>query len=173
MPDTPESSEPAYRGVIISVVRERWPGAEHLYDVVRHPGAAAVLPVTPTGEVLLVRQFRPAIRQTLVEMPAGLLDVDGEDALSCAARELLEETGYVAAEWRRLGIIHNAIGYSDEGIELWLARGLELHAQKLEPGEFLEVFTLPLAQAQAMVRDGRITDAKTVAGLLQAALQEE
>ena len=90
----------------------------------------------------------------------------GEDHLATAKRELLEETGYVAADWRRLGLIHNAIGYSDEGIELWLARGLERREQKLEPGEFLEVFTLPLAEARAMIRDGRITDVKTVAGLL-------
>jgi len=92
----------------------------------------------------------------------------GEDYLATGKRELLEETGYVAREWCKLGLIHNAIGYSDEGIEIWLARGLERRAQQLAEGEFLEVFALPLAEAQAMARDGRITDVKTIAGLLLA-----
>jgi ADP-ribose pyrophosphatase len=115
--------------------------------------------------VLLERQFRYPHRREFIEIPTGKLD-QGEAHLDTAKRELEEETGYVASDWRRLGVIHNAIAYSDEGIELWLAKGLERREQKLEAGEFLEVFTLPLAEAQAMVRDGRITDAKTVAGLL-------
>lgn len=80
--------------------------------------------------------------------------------------ELLEETGYAAADWQRLGLIHNAIGYSDESIEIWLARKLERREAKLDAGEFLEVFTLPMDEALAMVADGRITDAKSVAALL-------
>jgi ADP-ribose pyrophosphatase len=114
---------------------------------------------------VLERQYRYPHGRVFIELPAGKRD-PGETPEATGRRELLEETGYVAAEWRRLGVIHNAIGYSDEGIELWLARGLELRAPKLEAGEFLEVFALPLAEALEMVRDGRITDAKTVVGLL-------
>jgi ADP-ribose pyrophosphatase len=125
----------------------------------------AIVALFDDGRVLLERQYRYPHRREFVEIPAGKLD-HGEAHLDTAKRELLEETGYVAADWRRLGVIHNAIAYSDEGIELWLARGLERREQKLEPGEFLEVITLPLAEAREMVRDGRITDVKTICGLL-------
>ena len=167
--------EEVFSGRLLKVHRDRVrlpDGSEAVREYIRHPGAVAIVALTDERRLLLERQYRYPPRREFIEIPAGKID-PGEHHLATAKRELLEETGYVAADWRRLGIIHNAIGYSDEGIELWLARGLELHAQKLEPGEFLEVFTLPLAQAQAMVRDGRITDAKTIAGLLQVALQEE
>ena len=90
----------------------------------------------------------------------------GEDMLGTAKRELLEETGYVAGDWRRLTTIHNAIGYSDEAIELYAARGLSLQKQDLDEEEILEVLELPFAAAIAMVRDGRITDVKTIVALL-------
>jgi len=167
--------EEVFSGRLLKVHRDRVrlpDGNETVREYIRHPGAVAIVALLEDGCVVLERQFRYPHGRVFIELPAGKRD-PGEDPAVTAKRELLEETGYVASEWRRLGIIHNAIAYSDEGIELWLARGLELRAQKLEQGEFLEVFTLPLAQAQAMVRDGRITDAKTVAGLLQTALQEE
>ena len=167
--------EEVFSGRLLKVHRDRVrlpDGSETLREYIRHPGAVAIVALLEDGSVVLERQFRYPHGRVFIELPAGKRD-PGEDPAVTAKRELLEETGYVASEWRRLGIIHNAIAYSDEGIELWLARGLEQRAQKLEQGEFLEVFTLPLAQAQAMVRDGRITDAKTVAGLLQTALQEE
>jgi ADP-ribose pyrophosphatase len=160
--------EEVFSGRLLKVHRDRVrlpDGSETLREYIRHPGAVAIVALFDDGRVLLERQHRYAHRRDFIEIPAGKLD-PGEAHLDTAKRELLEETGYVAAEWRRLGIIHNAIGYSDEGIELWLARGLERREQKLEPGEFLEVFSLPLAAAQEMVRDGRITDAKTIAGLL-------
>jgi ADP-ribose pyrophosphatase len=160
--------EEVFSGRLLKVHRDRVllpDGSETLREYIRHPGAVAIVALFDDGRVLLERQHRYAHRRDFIEIPAGKLDA-GETHLDTAKRELLEETGYVAAEWRRLGIIHNAIGYSDEGIELWLARGLERREQKLEPGEFLEVFSLPLAEAQEMVRDERITDAKTVAGLL-------
>jgi ADP-ribose pyrophosphatase len=162
------SGEEVYAGRLLKVQRHRVrlpDGSETLREYIRHPGAVAIVALFDDGRVLLERQHRYALRRDFIEIPAGKLDA-GEAHRDTAKRELLEETGYVAAEWRRLGIIHNAIGYSDEGIELWLARGLERREQKLEPGEFLEVFSLPLAEAQAMVRDGRITDVKTIAGLL-------
>jgi len=160
--------EEVFSGRLLKVHRDRVrlpDGSTAVREYIRHPGAVAIVALFDDGRVLLERQHRYALRRDFIEIPAGKLD-HGETHLDTAKRELLEETGYVAVEWRRLGIIHNAIGYSDEGIELWVARGLERREPKLEPGEFLEVFSLPLAEAQAMVRDGRITDAKTVAGLL-------
>jgi ADP-ribose pyrophosphatase len=162
------TGEEVYSGKLLRVRRDvvRLPdGHETVREYIRHPGAVAIVALFDDGRVLLERQFRYPHRREFIEIPAGKLD-QGEAHLDTAKRELEEETGYVASDWRRLGVIHNAIAYSDEGIELWLAKGLERREQKLEAGEFLEVFTLPLAEAQAMVRDGRITDAKTVAGLL-------
>jgi ADP-ribose pyrophosphatase len=160
--------EVVFQGRLLRVHRDRVrlpDGGETMREYIRHPGAVAIVALFEDGRVLLERQFRYALGREFIEIPAGKLE-PGEEHLATAKRELLEETGYVAAEWRRLGLIHNAIGYSDEGIELWLAKGLEHRGQKLEPGEFLEVITMPLAEALAMVRGGRITDVKTVAGLL-------
>jgi ADP-ribose pyrophosphatase len=98
-------------------------------------------------------------------VPAGKLE-PGEPPLDTARRELLEETGYVAAEWKHLGVVHTTIGYSDETIQLFLAKRLTLQAQKLDAGEFLEVLKVPFAEAVAMIGDGRITDAKSIAALL-------
>jgi ADP-ribose pyrophosphatase len=164
MSDTPESSEPAYQGAILSVVRERWPGVGHPYDVVRHPGAAAVLPVTPDGDVLLVRQLRPAIRQTLVEVPAGLLDVAGEDAVSCAARELFEETGYRHASIEFLGGIFTSAGFCDEYVHLFWARTEPEPAG--DPEEGIELVRKPFAEMAAAAKAGRVRDAKTCVALL-------
>lgn len=164
------SGEEIYRGSFLSLQRDvvRMPdGAQAVREYIRHPGAVAILALFPDGRVLLERQFRYPHHRDFIELPAGKREA-GEPPLETAKRELLEETGYLAAEWRRLGIIHNAIAYSDEGIELYLARGLEKREAKLDPGEFLEVFALAFEEALAMVRDGRITDAKSVAALLWA-----
>jgi ADP-ribose pyrophosphatase len=160
--------ELVFSGRLLEVHRDRVrlpDGSEGVREYIRHPGAVAIVALLDDGRVLLERQYRYPLRREFIEIPAGKLE-RGEDHLETGKRELLEETGYVAKEWRRLGLIHNAIGYSDEGIEIWVARGLEFRQQALAEGEFLEVFSLPLAEAQAMARDGRITDAKTVAGLL-------
>ena len=160
--------ELVFSGRLLKVHRDRVrlpDGSEGVREYIRHPGAVAIVALFEDDRVLLERQYRYPLRREFIEIPAGKLE-PGENHLATAKRELLEETGYVAAEWRRLGLIHNAIGYSDEGIEIWLARDLELRRQQLAEGEFLEVFSLPLAEAQAMARDGRITDVKTIAGLL-------
>ncbi|MEK6245649.1 MAG: NUDIX hydrolase [Pseudomonadota bacterium] len=142
-------------------------GSQAVREYVRHPGAVAIVALTEEGEVILERQHRYPLRRDFVEIPAGKLE-PGEAHLETAKRELLEETGYAAAGWTRLGLIHNAIGYSDEGIELWLATGLEKREAKLDAGEFLEVFSLPFEEALAMAADGRITDVKTIIGLFWA-----
>ena len=164
------SGEQVYAGVFLEVHRDvvRLPdGAQAVRDYVRHPGAVAIVALTGEGAVVLERQYRYPLRRDFVEIPAGKLEAD-EAHLETAKRELLEETGYAAADWTRLGLIHNAIGYSDEGIELWLATGLEKRAAKLDDGEFLEVFTLPFDEALAMAADGRISDVKTIIGLYWA-----
>lgn len=160
-----------YAGSFIEVHKDRVrlpDGAETTREYVRHPGAVGIVAITADGNVVLERQYRYPLRRELVEIPAGKLEA-GEAHLETAKRELLEETGYVAADWLRLGLIHNAIGYSDEAIELWLATGLEKREAKLDTGEFLEVFTLPFAEALAMAADGRISDVKTIVGLYWAA----
>jgi ADP-ribose pyrophosphatase len=134
-------------------------------EYIRHPGAVAIVPLFDDGAVLLERQFRYPQRRTFIEVPAGKLE-PGEPPLDTARRELLEETGYVAAEWKHLGVVHTTIGYSDETIQLFLAKRLTLQAQKLDAGEFLEVLKVPFAEAVAMIGDGRITDAKSIAALL-------
>lgn len=167
MPGEPESSETVFEGAIFSVVRERWPGADHGYDVVRHPGAAAVLPVTPDGDVILVRQFRPAIRRSLVEIPAGLLDVREEDAPTCAARELFEETGYRYSTIEFLGGIYTTAGFSDEYVHLFRADTEPDAAAEPESG--IELVRKPFAEMVAAARAGRVRDAKTCVALLLAA----
>lgn len=164
------SGEVAYAGTFFKVHRDvvRLPdGAQAVRDYIRHPGAVAIVALTADGQVILERQHRYPLGRDFVEIPAGKLD-PGEAHLDTARRELLEETGYAAADWIRLGLIHNAIGYSDEGIELWLATGLEKREAKLDDGEFLEVFTLPFDEALAMAADGRISDVKTIIGLFWA-----
>lgn len=169
------SGEVVYAGKFFKVCKDvvRLPdGSQGVRDYLRHPGAVAIVALTDEGNVVLERQYRYPLARDLVELPAGKLE-PGEDHLETGKRELLEETGYVAAQWSFLGLIHNAIGYSDEGIELWLATGLEKREAKLDEGEFLEVFTLPFAEALAMAADGRLTDVKTVIGLFWTASRRE
>ena len=162
------SGEEVFSGRLLKVHRDtvRMPGGTHATrEYIRHPGAVAILPFTADGKVILERQFRYPNARDFIEIPAGKVE-PGENLLETAKRELLEETGYLAADWQRLTTIHNAIGYSDEAIELYAARGLEKKKQKLDEEEFLEVIELPFAEALAMIRDGRITDVKTIVALL-------
>ena len=162
------SSEVVFDGKLLEVRRDvvRLPdGGQATREYIRHPGAVAIVPLFDDGRVLLERQFRYPHRREFIEIPAGKLE-PGEPHLDTAKRELLEETGYVAAEWKRLGLIHTSIAYTDEAIELYLARKLEKRSRKLDAGEFLETLSVPYDEALAMVRDGRITDSKSVCALL-------
>jgi ADP-ribose pyrophosphatase len=134
-------------------------------EYVRHPGAVMVIPLLDADHVLLERQFRYPLGRAMVEFPAGKID-HGEPPLICAQRELLEETGYTAQKWSYLGGLHNAIGYSDEKIEIYLAEDLERGAATLDAGETLEVFEAPWRQLLEWVRDGVVTDVKTMIGVL-------
>jgi len=160
----PRSSREGFAGRLIRVEVESWDG--HDFEVVRHPGAAAVLPVTPEGDVLLVRQFRPAIRGPLVEIPAGVLDMDGEDPLGCAARELFEETGYRHRSLEFLGGIYTSAGFADEYIHLFEARTGD--RQEGSPEEGIEVLRRPLDEMVSAALAGRVRDAKTAVALLLA-----
>jgi ADP-ribose pyrophosphatase len=165
------SSEQVFDGALLKVYRDavRLPdGSSGGREYIRHPGAVAIVPFFDDGRVLLERQFRYPHGREFIEVPAGKLE-PGEPHLDTAKRELLEETGYVAQEWTRLGVIHTAIAYTDEAIELFVARKLTLQTRNLDQGEFLEILSVPFDEAVAMVRDGRITDAKSVAGLLWVA----
>jgi ADP-ribose pyrophosphatase len=162
------SSEQVFDGALLKVYRDRVrlpDGSESGREYIRHPGAVAIVPLFDDGRVLLERQFRYPHRREFIEVPAGKIDA-GEPALATAKRELLEETGYRAEVWTRIGVVHTAIAYTDEAIELFTARKLTLSERKLDEGEFLEIFAVPFEEAIAMIRDGRITDAKTVAALL-------
>jgi ADP-ribose pyrophosphatase len=158
----PSSAETVYEGPIFSVVHERFGDRE--YDIVRHVGAAAVVPVTPNGDVVLVRQFRAATGQDLVEIPAGLLDSAGEDALTCAARELFEETGYRHGSIEFLGGIYTSAGFSDEYVHLFWARTADEPEGAPEDG--IEIVRRPFAEMLAAARAGRVRDAKTALALL-------
>lgn len=164
----PGSVHQAFRGRLVRVEVESWDG--HDYEVVRHPGAAAVLAVTPHDDVLLVRQFRPAVRRALVEIPAGLLDVRDEDALTCAARELFEETGYRHASIELLGGIYTSAGFTDEYIHLFLARTEAEPVGTPEAG--IELLRKPFEEMVRAARAGRVSDAKTALALLLAAARQ-
>ena len=164
------SSRLVYDGKLLKVRSDtvRLPdGAAAEREYIAHPGAVAVIAVTDAGELVMERQFRYPLGRDMIEIPAGKID-PGEDPLATARRELQEETGYTAAEWTHVATINIAIAYSDEHIEIYLAKGLKHEQAKLDDEEFLEVFTLPLATALAWVREGKITDSKTVSGLFWA-----
>lgn len=164
------ASRTAYRGKLLTVNKDevRLPdGSTASREYVVHPGAAIILPLFDDGSVLLERQFRYPLGQHFYELPAGKLEPD-EPVLETAKRELLEETGYVASEWRELGHLHPCVGYSDERIDFFLARKLEFKGAQLDEGEFLETLRLSLAEAVDWIRRGRITDAKTILGLFWA-----
>jgi len=142
-------------------------GHETELEVIQHPGAAAVVAIDGAGQVLLVRQYRYATGEWLLEVPAGKLD-GGEEPEVCAARELVEETGQAAASLQPLGWIWTTPGFTDEKIWLYLGRDLTAAEQSLEPDEILEVERLPLAAAVEQAATGEIRDSKSVIALLRA-----
>lgn len=168
-------SHPIYPGKVVDLRLDRVElpnGKVAELEVIRHVGAAAVVPLDDRGRVVLVRQYRYAVDDWLLEVPAGKLD-SGEDPETCARRELEEETGFRPLILESLGWIYTTPGFTDEKIWLFLARVLEPARQRLEDDEILEVECLPLADALERARDGRIRDGKTVCALLRAAARLE
>lgn len=164
----PLTEDVAWTGRIFNVDRlhVRLPdGRTATRDVVRHPGAVAVVALTEDGRICLVRQYRTALARVTVEIPAGKLD-PGEDPLECASRELLEETGMSAGKIAFLTTIATSDGFCDELIHLYMATGLEFSRSNPDADEFINVDLVPLGELVDAVLDGRIEDAKTVVGAL-------
>ena len=162
------SEECAWHGRIIDVNRlevELPNGRRTSRDIVRHPGASAVVALTETGKIAVVRQYRTALDRVTVEIPAGKLD-PGEDPEDCARRELLEETGFVPGRLRYLTTIATSCGFADEVIHIYMATNLELDEACPDDDEFLNVDLVPLSELIDAVLDGKIEDAKTVVGAL-------
>jgi len=166
--ETRVASQELLRGHFLHAMRDtvRLPdGKEATREYVIHPGAVMVVAELPDGRLVLERQFRYPVQAVMVEFPAGKLD-PGEDSLACARRELLEETGYTARQWARAGVLHPVISYSTEFIDIWFARELTAGERQLDAGEFLDVFSASADELLQWCRDGRVTDAKTLTGML-------
>jgi ADP-ribose pyrophosphatase len=164
------SSETIADGGMLIVKRDqvRLPnGHKSQREYVLHPGAVVVVPLLPNGKVILERQFRYPLHQTFIELPAGKID-PGEDTLFTGQRELLEETGYRATNWVKLGLQHPCIGYSNEVIHIYLASGLSAGEHRRDVDEALEVFELDFEDCMSMVQRGEITDGKTIVALFFA-----
>ncbi len=161
------SGEQVYRGNFLDVRRDiivQHDGHTATREYIVHPGAVMVVPMLDDDRLVLERQYRYPLGQVLLEFPAGKIDA-GEPVQSCAQRELLEETGYRAAEWARACVIHNACAYSTEGIEIWFARGLHLGPRQLDEGELIEVCLMHEAELDSLAGRGELTDVKTLIGL--------
>lgn len=164
------SSETIFKGRLLHVVKdtvELPDGKITTREGILHPGAVVVIPFLDEDTLIMERQFRYMPNRVFLELPAGKLD-PGEEQLVCAQRELLEETGYMADEWKYLTTLHPAIGFADEQMGLFVAKGLTLHEADRDHDEFLEIVEIKLEDALVMIRQGEISDAKTMVGLFWA-----
>lgn len=171
MRETITSTDRVYEGrvVTLDIHDVRLPdGNTSVREVVQHPGAVAIVALDTDNNVLLVRQYRIAADKILLEIPAGTLD-ENEDPAACAHRELQEETGFKAEQLHSMGGIYTAPGYTSEFIHLFMAGGLTQSVLPMDEDEFIEIETMPIAQALAAIDTGDIRDGKSVAGLLRAA----
>lgn len=164
------SSEEIASGGMLTVKRDqvRLPnGHQSQREYVIHPGAVVIVPILPNGNVLLERQFRYPLHQVFIELPAGKIDA-GEEVLMTGQRELLEETGYTAGHWVKLGLQHPCIGYSNEVIHMYLAQEMQAGQHQRDEDESLEVFELSVRDCIEMIYQGQITDGKTIVAMMFA-----
>lgn len=169
------SEEIIYRGRILDLAREthRMPDQrEARFEIIQHPGGAAALPIRADGRVILIRQFRPAAQDYILEIPAGRLEA-GENGADCIAREIQEEIGYRAATIEPLGFVYSSVGFCTEQIHLFVAKDLTATDTALEPDEFIEPVVMELKAALALITSGKIVDAKTQIALLRYALDQQ
>lgn len=169
------SEEILYRGRILDLAREthRMPDErEARFEVIQHPGGAAALPVLEDGRIILIRQFRPAAQDYVLEIPAGRLEI-GEDAAQCVIRELQEEIGYKPENVESLGAVYSSVGFCNEQIHLFIARKLSKTPTALEPDEFIDPIIMGLDEALKLIDDGSIVDAKTQITLLRYAMAQK
>lgn len=168
--ETELESATVYHGNLLHVKRDtvRLPGGhDSEREYIIHPGAVLVVPMLDDGRLVFERQYRYPLRRAFIELPAGKID-PAEDPLETGKRELLEETGYTASDWQHMATMHPCIGYSDERIEIYLATGLEAGPHRRDADESLEVFEWTLAEAMHAMREGNITDGKTMVALFWA-----
>ncbi len=166
-PKNPLSSEKIFDGRIIRVALDTFElpnGKRVVHEVARHGPAAAVVPISDTGEILLVHQFRPVLNQWFWEIPAGLVE-GGESPIDSARRELTEETGWRAKKIEPLLSFHTTFGFSDEVIHIFKAEGLAQDKKNLDENEILEEHFFPIPEIRAMLQRREITDSKTLIGL--------
>lgn len=162
-------SEDIFEGRLLHVKKDtvRLPNGTIAYrEWIRHPGAAAVLPITPDGRLIFVRQYRYPVQQVTLEVPAGKLDGEGEDPLECARRELSEETGYRAERYTYLTKLATTVGFSNEFIYIYAAEGLTPGRQHPDEDEFINVYTMTMDEAVEKIKSGEICDAKSVTAVL-------
>lgn len=163
------SEETLYHGRVLDLAREthRMPdGREARFEVVQHSGGAAALPILPDGRLILIRQFRPAIEDYILEIPAGRLET-GETAEVCVTRELQEEIGYLPGRVEKLDEIFSSVGFCNELIHIYLAYDLHPVERALEPDEFIELQIMSLDEALELIKNGQLRDAKTKIALLK------
>jgi ADP-ribose pyrophosphatase len=165
--EVPLESMLAYQGYYLKLMQDqaRLPdgktaGREYLI----HPGAVAIVPILPDGRILLERQYRYPMHQAFIEIPAGKLDL-GEDPSECAKRELQEETGFNAQSWKFLGKIHPVISHSTEFIDIYCAQELSFIQSNLDEGEFMDIFGATIQEIDQWIKEGQITDVKTIIGV--------
>jgi len=166
--ETKISSEQKFSGRLIDLYLDQVElpdGETATREWIDHPGAVCLIPILPDGKICLIRQFRYGPGEEFIEIPAGKLDA-GEAPLDCAYRELEEETGYRTNKLTFLTNIHPAIGFSNEKMWMYLAEELELSKKKLDEDEFLELLPTPLNKALEWVFSGKITDVKTIIGIM-------
>ncbi len=159
-----------HQGRIFKIVKENITlanGVSSDMDIIRHPGASAIIPLSDKNTIILIKQYRHAIGNYIWEIPAGTLDHD-EPPIECAKRELIEETGYSANQWQKLGEIISVPGYSDERIHIFLANDLVPARQNLDKDEMLDVHEIKFDDAMEMIHRGEIQDSKSICGLFMA-----